>query len=111
MAEQVLRAKGAEVIRLEANNGRFDLAQVVKVLAERGITRLMVEGGPTVAASFVQADLVDEAALFRATAPIGSDGVDALHGMPLSALTQSPRLKLRGSEAVGADTLEMYERA
>jgi diaminohydroxyphosphoribosylaminopyrimidine deaminase / 5-amino-6-(5-phosphoribosylamino)uracil reductase len=110
MAEQVLSSKGVEVIRLEANNGRFDLAQVVKVLAERGITRLMVEGGPTVAASFVQADLVDEAALFRSTAPIGADGVDALHGMPLSALTQSPRLKLRGSEAVGADTLETYER-
>ena len=110
MAEQVLSSKGVEVIRLEANNGRFDLAQVVKVLAERGITRLMVEGGPTVAASFVQANLVDEAALFRATAPIGADGVDALHGMPLSALTQSPRLKLRGSETVGADTLETYER-
>ena len=74
--------------------------QVLKVLAERGITRLMVEGGPTVAASFVQADLVDEAALFRSPKPIGADGIDALEGLPLTALTQSPEDRSR-TEAVG----------
>jgi diaminohydroxyphosphoribosylaminopyrimidine deaminase/5-amino-6-(5-phosphoribosylamino)uracil reductase len=110
MAEEVLRAKGAEVFRVESKDGRLDLAQVLKILAERGITRLMVEGGPTVAASFVKADLVDEAALFRAPAAIGADGVDALDTTPLTTLTQSPRLKLLGSETLGTDTLELYER-
>jgi diaminohydroxyphosphoribosylaminopyrimidine deaminase/5-amino-6-(5-phosphoribosylamino)uracil reductase len=81
------------------------------VLAERGITRLMVEGGPTVAAAFVKADLVDEVALFRSPNPIGADGIDALDKMPLTALTQSPRLKQVRSETIGADTLEHYERA
>ena len=42
---------------------------------------------------------------------IGGDGVDALEGMPLTALTRSPHLKLASSETVGADTLELYERA
>jgi diaminohydroxyphosphoribosylaminopyrimidine deaminase/5-amino-6-(5-phosphoribosylamino)uracil reductase len=110
MAEEVLRAKGAEVFRVESKDGRIDLAQALKILAERGITRLMVEGGPTVAASFVKADLIDKAALFRAPAAIGTDGVDALDGVPLTALTQSPRLKLLASETLGADTLELYER-
>jgi diaminohydroxyphosphoribosylaminopyrimidine deaminase/5-amino-6-(5-phosphoribosylamino)uracil reductase len=111
MAEEVLRAKGAEVFRVESNDGRLDVARVLKVLAERGITRLMVEGGPTVAASFVKSDLIDEVALFRAPITIGDDGVDALEGMPLTALTRSPHLKLASSETVGADTLERYERA
>ena len=75
-----------------------------KALAGRGITRLMVEGGPTVAAAFLQADLVDEAALFRSPKPIGADGIDALEGLPLTALTQSPKLKPVASEAVGGDT-------
>ena len=109
MAEQVLRTKGVEVIRAEADEGRIDLPQVLKVLAERGITRLMVEGGPTVAASFVRADLVDEAVLFRAPIPIGLDGIDALDKMPLTALTGS--LKKIETEVVGPDTLERYERA
>ena len=81
------------------------------MLAERGITRLMVEGGPTVAASFVKADLVDEAALFHSPKTIGPDGIDALEGLPLTALTQSPRLKSLGSERFGADTMDRYERA
>ena len=73
-------------------DGRLDLAQVLKALAERGITRLMVEGGPTVAAAFVQADLVDEAALFRSPKPLGADGIDALEGLPLDRADAS-RLK------------------
>jgi len=110
MAEEILRAKGVQVFRLDAKDGRLDLAQVLKMLAGRGITRLMVEGGPTVAAAFVQTDLVDEATLFRSPHPIGADGVDAREGLPLTALTQSPQLKLVASEAVGGDTVDWFER-
>jgi diaminohydroxyphosphoribosylaminopyrimidine deaminase/5-amino-6-(5-phosphoribosylamino)uracil reductase len=84
---------------------------MLHVLANRGITRLMVEGGPTVAASLVAADLVDEAAIFRSDVAIGADGIDALEGLPLSAVTDSPRLVLRGVEVVGEDRLETFERA
>jgi diaminohydroxyphosphoribosylaminopyrimidine deaminase/5-amino-6-(5-phosphoribosylamino)uracil reductase len=110
VAEEILTAKGVEVLRVEADGGRLDLHQVLKVLAERGITRLMVEGGPTVAASFLQADLADEIALFRSPNPIGTDGVDALEGVPLSALTEPRNLIALGSEKVGADTLERFGR-
>jgi diaminohydroxyphosphoribosylaminopyrimidine deaminase/5-amino-6-(5-phosphoribosylamino)uracil reductase len=110
MAEEILRAKGVEVMRVEARDGSLDLAGVLRKLAERGITRLMVEGGPTVAAAFVQADLVDEAALFRSPNPIGADGIDSLEGLPLTALTQSPRLKQIASEFVDGDRLESYGR-
>jgi diaminohydroxyphosphoribosylaminopyrimidine deaminase/5-amino-6-(5-phosphoribosylamino)uracil reductase len=109
VAEDILRAKGVEVLRVDGRDGRFDPAQVLKALAERGITRLMVEGGPMVAASFVQAGLVDEAALFRSQKPIGKDGIDALDGLPLSALTES--LTQVGGETVGADKVELFERA
>jgi diaminohydroxyphosphoribosylaminopyrimidine deaminase/5-amino-6-(5-phosphoribosylamino)uracil reductase len=110
IAEQVLRDKGVDVLRMDAKEGRFDIGHMLKTLAERGITRLMVEGGPMVAASFVKADLVDEVILFRSPKTIGPDGIDALEGMPLTALTQSPRLKSLGSEQFGADTMEQYER-
>jgi diaminohydroxyphosphoribosylaminopyrimidine deaminase/5-amino-6-(5-phosphoribosylamino)uracil reductase len=109
IAEQVLREKGVEVLRVPAKDGRLDVPFVLKALAERGITRLMVEGGPMVAACFVDADLVDEAVLFRAPKNI-PDGIDALEGMPLTALTQSSRLKSVRSEQVGADTMEYFER-
>jgi diaminohydroxyphosphoribosylaminopyrimidine deaminase/5-amino-6-(5-phosphoribosylamino)uracil reductase len=111
IAEDILKAKGVEVFRVDATDGRLDLHQVVKALAERGITRLMVEGGPIVAASFLAADLVDEAVLFRSPNEIGLTGIDVLEGVPLSALTQSPQLTRVATEAIGHDTLTTYERA
>ncbi len=109
MAEEILRARGVDVIRVPADAGRLDLRAVLKTLAERGITRLMVEGGPTVAAGFLTAGLVDEAALFRSPAEIG-EGIAALEGLPLEALTESDHLKAVAQEPVGADTLTIYER-
>jgi diaminohydroxyphosphoribosylaminopyrimidine deaminase/5-amino-6-(5-phosphoribosylamino)uracil reductase len=109
MAGDILKAKGVEVFRVESKDGRLDLGAVLESLAQRGITRLMVEGGPTVAAAFVKADLVDEVALFRSANPLG-EGIDALEGMPLTELTKSAKLKPVATETIGGDTLELFER-
>ncbi len=109
IAEEILRQRGCQVFRVGERNGRLDLDEVLKVLAGQGITRLMVEGGPTVAASLVAADLVDEAVLIRADKSVGASGIDALEGMPLGALTT--KLQMRGSERLGSDTIETFERA
>ena len=42
----------------------LDLASTLRALATRGITRLMVEGGPTIAAALVKKNLIDAAVLF-----------------------------------------------
>jgi diaminohydroxyphosphoribosylaminopyrimidine deaminase / 5-amino-6-(5-phosphoribosylamino)uracil reductase len=131
-AEAALVARGVEVFRLPGvrsqesgvrneeggaarsiltPDSRFLIPEALRVLAERGITRLMVEGGPTVAAALVAADLVDEAALLRGPNPIGPDGINALEAMPLTALTASPKLRSLGVETVGEDTIETFERA
>jgi diaminohydroxyphosphoribosylaminopyrimidine deaminase/5-amino-6-(5-phosphoribosylamino)uracil reductase len=105
-----LRATGAEVLHVGGSADRRDLAAMVKLIAQRGITRLMVEGGPTVAAAFVTEGLVDEALLLRSPAAIGPDGIDALEGLPLTALTQSAQWQSRGVETLAADTVEIFER-
>jgi diaminohydroxyphosphoribosylaminopyrimidine deaminase/5-amino-6-(5-phosphoribosylamino)uracil reductase len=107
----LLRASGAEIIAVAADARGLDLPAVLKELAARGITRLMVEGGARVAASFVEADLVDEAWLYNSSKVVGADGVPALNGIPLTKLTQSPRFRQRASEGVGEDFLSVYERA
>jgi diaminohydroxyphosphoribosylaminopyrimidine deaminase/5-amino-6-(5-phosphoribosylamino)uracil reductase len=90
---------------------QLDLHAILNDLGRSGITRLMVEGGSRVAASFLAADLVDEAWLYRSKTTIGADGVPALEGMPLSHLTQSSAFRLRASEDVGNDHLAIYERS
>src|SRR5262249_40508859 len=89
-----LGAAGAQVIRVHATPDGLDLPAVLRALSERGITRLMVEGGARVASSFVAAGLVDEIWLLRGPATIGAHGVSALDAMPLGAITQSPAFKV-----------------
>jgi diaminohydroxyphosphoribosylaminopyrimidine deaminase / 5-amino-6-(5-phosphoribosylamino)uracil reductase len=107
-----LGAAGAQVMRIAPSAARgLDLAAVLHALAEKGITRLMVEGGAKVASSFVSADLADEIWLLRGPEAIGAGGIAALDALPLTAITQSPRFSVRASESLGNDTLTIYERA
>jgi diaminohydroxyphosphoribosylaminopyrimidine deaminase/5-amino-6-(5-phosphoribosylamino)uracil reductase len=110
VAEEILVERGAKVFRVGAKDGRLDLGEVLRILGGEGITRLMVEGGPTVAASLVRADLVDEAVLIRSEKTIGPDGIDALTDMPFRMLTHSVNLAICGSEQVGSDRIEYFER-
>ena len=107
-AEEAFWLAGAEVIRARESGGRLDLATVLKLLAARGITRLMVEGGPTLAAALIAADLVDEVFLFHSGKVVGAGGIDALDAGAMAALTE--RLKHVRSEPVGPDRQDFYER-
>jgi diaminohydroxyphosphoribosylaminopyrimidine deaminase/5-amino-6-(5-phosphoribosylamino)uracil reductase len=112
-AAMKLGAAGAQVIHVTdcAYAPGLDPAAVLQALSDKGITRLLVEGGARAAASFLRADLVDEVWLLRGPNAIGADGIAALEGLPLSAITQSPALKLRACETLGIDTLTIYERS
>jgi diaminohydroxyphosphoribosylaminopyrimidine deaminase/5-amino-6-(5-phosphoribosylamino)uracil reductase len=107
-----LGAAGAQVIRVAttAAPSGLDLGAMLQALSQRGITRLLVEGGARVAASFVAAGLVDEVWLVRGPGPIGADGVAVLDALPLTAITESPLFKVRASETLQNDTLTIYER-
>jgi len=108
-----LGAAGAQVIRVAATASPpgLDLLAVLQALAEKGITRLLVEGGSRVAASFVAADLVDQVWLLRGRDEVGADSVAALDALQLTAITRSPAFKVRASEGLQHDTLTIYERA
>ncbi|HEY3892538.1 MAG TPA: bifunctional diaminohydroxyphosphoribosylaminopyrimidine deaminase/5-amino-6-(5-phosphoribosylamino)uracil reductase RibD [Bradyrhizobium sp.] len=108
-----LGAAGAQVIGVPAAvspQPGLDLPTVLRELAGRGITRLMVEGGARVASSLVAASLVDEVWLLRGPEPIGADGVAALDALPLTTITQSSAFRLRANDRLDRDTLTIYER-
>src|ERR1700738_5281565 len=113
-AAMKLGAAGAQVIRVATTTAPppgLGLKAVLHALAERGITRLLVEGGARVASSFVAAGLVDEVWLLRGANPVGADGVPGLDALPLSALPQCAAFKQFASETLHKDTLTIYERA
>jgi len=108
--EAALRARGVEVMRVPSGEAGLDLEAALQSLGRRGITRLMAETGPILAAALLRADLIDEAFLLRSASTIGAEGIDALEGLPLEALTRSPKLKVIGTEQIGGDTMEILAR-
>ena len=107
-SEVALRGHGVDVVRAAEKSGRLDLTLVLKLLAARGITQLMVEGGPTLASAFIAADLADEVLLFHSPTPVSDDGLAALEPRARTMLDQN--LKCISSEQVGPDRQEYYER-
>jgi diaminohydroxyphosphoribosylaminopyrimidine deaminase/5-amino-6-(5-phosphoribosylamino)uracil reductase len=98
------------VFRIPATDGELDLRVALGLLCDRGITRLMVEGGPEVASALVRHDLVDECVLLRSPSLIGPEGIAALAGLPLTALTASSRLRCIETGTVGEDLIEQFAR-
>lgn len=92
-------------------DGKVDLADALRRLAERGINRVLAEGGARMARALLEADLVDEVCLLSASKELGAGGLDALAGLPLSAITASECFRPTGEEWLGEDQLSVYERA
>lgn len=72
--------------------------------------RLMIEGGGQVAASFLEADLVDAIEWFRAPIVLGAGGRPAIAGIGVEALAAAPRFHRVAVEELGPDLWERYER-
>jgi len=95
-----LARRGAEVLT-------GSIGEVLADLGRRGINRLMVEGGASVARSFLEARMVDHFHLIRAATTLGPHGVDALAGLTLEKALQP--FALIEQEKLGGDLLTVYE--
>ncbi len=71
-----LTEAGAEVMIIDAEDGKIDIEALFKKLGERGITSIMVEAGKEVASDLIDKDLFDKMAVFIAPKLIG--GKDSL---------------------------------
>ena len=92
-------------------DGTLDITLALRLLAERGITRLLAEGGGTVAASLIQAGLVDRIVWLRAAMIIGGDGIAAVAPSGVQRIADMHGFSLVETCPVGDDMLSVYERA
>ncbi len=87
-----LQSKKLEVIW--TSGGGRDLQSVLKELARREIQSVLVEGGASVAGSFIDAKLIDKVTFFLAPLIVGgSDAPISVAGIGASRLDESIRLK------------------
>jgi len=87
------------------------LPEALRELADRGINRLLVEGGAQIAAAFLRADLVDRIAWFHAPAVMGGDGWPAAQALGVERLGAMPRFVRERVVPLGEDVLTELRRA
>jgi diaminohydroxyphosphoribosylaminopyrimidine deaminase / 5-amino-6-(5-phosphoribosylamino)uracil reductase len=104
-------ATGAVLMQTPEVDGHLDLARALRDLAARGLTRILCEGGSTLAAALVRARLIDDLALFSGAALIGAEGHPALGPLQLSTLADAPRPMLRDSHVLGPDLYSLWSLA
>jgi diaminohydroxyphosphoribosylaminopyrimidine deaminase/5-amino-6-(5-phosphoribosylamino)uracil reductase len=83
---QELSEKGGELLAYP-DTGRSNLHFLLAVLSNRGISQLLVEGGPTVITSFLKENLADEIIVYVAPKILGSQSSVGITG-PMAVLSQ-----------------------
>jgi len=97
----------AEVIR--CGDDQVDVPKLLGILHERGVKRLLVEGGSTVNWTFLRAGLVDELLVFTGSIVIGGHSTPTLvGGEGIKRLEDAIRLQLRRATPLGDGVLLEY---
>ncbi len=102
---------GVEILEVDSgSDGRIDISAAAQALGARGLTRVLVEGGGQVAASFLKAGLVDGISSYRAGLVLGGDSRSAVGGLEFARLGSAPRFRLVSARQLQGDTLETWRR-
>ncbi|MDR3088729.1 MAG: bifunctional diaminohydroxyphosphoribosylaminopyrimidine deaminase/5-amino-6-(5-phosphoribosylamino)uracil reductase RibD [Desulfobulbaceae bacterium] len=103
---KILEQRGVEVCPLAlCREGRLDARAALRVLGERQICSLLVEGGAAVHGEFLRQRLYDEAHLLLAPMFAGENGLPLLSGFAAPKASQAPRLERGGYRRLGDDLL------
>ena len=104
-----LTALGVVVLQA-GGQSRPEPSEVLTLLANRGLQRILLEGGGQVAASFLKSGLVDALEWFRAPILLGQEGRSAIGPLDFQNLASAPRFRRTGLEILGDDAWERYVR-
>ena len=101
---------GAEVVTVPRTDAGLDVAAMLQALGQRGLTRLLVEGGGRLAASLLAADLVDRLIWFHAPAVLGGDALASVQAMGVADLAGMPRFERVALREHGPDIEAEFRR-
>lgn len=95
-----LRGPGGDLVQVCGH----DPAALLAGLAAREVRHVLVEGGPTLAAAFLRAGVVDEVHAYLAPAFLGA-GRSAVADLGIESIAGALRLRVADVERIGADVL------
>mmetsp|Transcript_22601 Transcript_22601/g.36915 ORF Transcript_22601/g.36915 Transcript_22601/m.36915 type:complete len:358 (+) Transcript_22601:2269-3342(+) len=104
------RGLGATLLPCATIGSQLDPRDVLKQLATHGITRVFCEGGSALAASLIEAGVVDRLVGFTAGLTIGAEGLPNIGALGLGRLADAARFDLVAVRPVGPDICHEWAR-
>lgn len=98
-AEKEGKKGNVEIIK--CGNGRIDIKKLMKILYERGIKKLLVEGGSTVIWEFLKNNMVDEMNIFFSSIIIGGNAPSIAGGEGAKKEEEIIKMKIEKIERIG----------
>ncbi len=86
---KIFEAKNREVLFVGNGSGRVDLKALLKKLAKRNITHVLVEGGGQIFSSFIGQRLIDRLVVCIAPKLLGSDALAWLPGLSVEKMKRA----------------------
>jgi diaminohydroxyphosphoribosylaminopyrimidine deaminase/5-amino-6-(5-phosphoribosylamino)uracil reductase len=103
---KILMDKGVKIINLESDK---NIISTLHHLAQLGITRLLVEGGRTIATSFLVDDMIDYLIWISSNKIIGNDGIAAIGNLDLHSLENCPEFLLEDYFKLDNDLVRIFK--
>jgi len=108
--EEFLRACGCSVIRLPVREGRVDLKAALRLLRERGVGKILLEGGGELLADAFRIGVVKRALAFVAPKILGGrEAPTPVGGRGVSGVIEGVRLSPPRVQRLGDDVLLTYQ--
>ena len=101
---------GATMLECRARGTHLDPDDILAKLGAHGLTRIFCEGGSALAASLIEADLVDQLIGFTAGLTIGAEGLPSVGALGLAKLHEAQRFVLKSTRAIGPDVMCVWTR-
>jgi diaminohydroxyphosphoribosylaminopyrimidine deaminase/5-amino-6-(5-phosphoribosylamino)uracil reductase len=103
--KEAFAALGAEILDMPSTDGIIELKSLFKILGDRQITSVLVEGGGILAGSLFDQGLVDRVYVFIAPIIIGGEAKTAVAGRGVDKLADAYSLERVTTTRFGEDTL------
>jgi diaminohydroxyphosphoribosylaminopyrimidine deaminase / 5-amino-6-(5-phosphoribosylamino)uracil reductase len=102
---QIIASSGVEMVTVQQDKqGNVDLRKLLKILAKRGISSILVEGGAGIITSLLKNDLAKRLVTIIAPKIIGK-GIEAVGDLQISDLKYAKKLCFQKIRRIGPDIM------
>lgn len=103
--------RGCELLFAEETNSsepNFDAREIAALLAEKGVTSLLIEGGPNTAKQFLESNLVDQVNVFKGNFEVSEDNLLPFGSKPLNWLENELGFELHHKQKLNNNVMMQY---